>query len=106
MPAMKTIRRHDRRGSPPLRREPDDKRAGEAAEHCERWQHEHEMPDAVVHRRPQRDRGGERQQGGEGDQEKNRAPVEGATPCEGRKQGAHRAAKSQDRQDHRQLERE
>jgi hypothetical protein len=72
----------------------------------QRWQHEYEMPDAVVHRRPQRDRGGERQQGGERDQEKNRAPVEGATPCEGRKQGAHRAAESQDRQDHRQLERE
>ena len=36
--------------------------AGEAAEHRERRQDEHEMPDAVVHRGLQRDRDGKGQQ--------------------------------------------
>ena len=43
--------------------------SGEAAEHGERRQHEHEMADAVVHRRPQRDRDRHRQRRGEHDDE-------------------------------------
>ena len=47
--------------------------AGEPAGDRERRQHEHEMPDAVVHRRP-RDHGhGDRQNGGERDGEIDRA---------------------------------
>ena len=49
------------RNSKPPRSDLDQRDGGEAAEHRERRQHEHEMTNAVVHRWPQRDRDHERQ---------------------------------------------
>ena len=69
-------------------------------------QHEYEMPDAVVHGGTQRDGRGDGQQRGHCDQQKNGTSVQGDAGCERRKHGSGRAAKSENGQDNRQLERQ
>ena len=82
MPATKTNTASDRRGLPAAAtaRRPDQARQASAGEHRHRRNHEDEMPDAVVERRPLHHRDDERQHGRQRDQEEDRAPVSAVLP--------------------------
>src|SRR5262249_45468734 len=87
--------RRNRRKSEPARSHLDERHAGHSAEYREWRQHEDEMANAVVHRRPQRDRERERQQGSERKQEQDGAAVGGDGTSAGRNERPRGAAKYQ-----------
>ena len=105
MPATKMIAARDQGRAEPARGV-DGPSGGETAEHRERRQHQHEMPDAVIHRRPQRDRRCKRQQRGQHDQQKDGSTIDGNVEPERSDQRAGGAAEAEQEKNFRQLERE